>query len=219
MKLKVNGESHQTWLWKKLGERCVGNLRKHGFDAHFVRNGDEARTVVLDMIGEWDTFGFGGSDTIRSLGIVEALRDLGKTIHDHWREGLSREEELETRLKQGRCDCFLCSANGVSATGEVVNVDGMGNRTGAMSFGPKKVVIVAGMNKVTHDLEGTLRRVREVAGPMRARSLGLETPCAETGMCSDCNSPQRICRITTILHRKPALTDVAVILVNQSLGF
>ncbi|MBW1888698.1 MAG: LUD domain-containing protein, partial [Deltaproteobacteria bacterium] len=84
---------------------------------------------------------------------------------------------------------------------------------------PKKVVIIAGMNKVTPDLESALRRVTEVAGPMRARSLDMDTPCAETGLCNDCNALQRICRVTTILHRKPMLTDISIILVNQALGF
>ena len=98
-------------------------------------------------------------------------------------------------------------------------MDGVGNRTSAMAFGPKKVVIVAGMNKVTQDLESALRRVKEVAAPMRAKSLNMETPCAETGVCSDCNVPQRICRVTTILHRKPMLTDVSVILIKEDLGF
>jgi hypothetical protein len=98
-------------------------------------------------------------------------------------------------------------------------VDGIGNRTNGMSFGPVKVVIVAGMNKVTPDLDSALRRVREIAAPMRAKSLGMQTPCAETGICNDCNAPQRICRITTILHRKPMLTDLSVVLINQALGF
>jgi hypothetical protein len=88
-----------------------------------------------------------------------------------------------------------------------------------MTFGPRKIVIVAGMNKVRPSLESALARVREVAGPMRARSLNRATPCAETGVCTDCNSPQRICRITTILHRKPMMSDVSVVLVNQSMGF
>ena len=94
-----------------------------------------------------------------------------------------------------------------------------GNRTSAMAFGPKHVVVVAGMNKVTHDTESAIRRVKEIAGPMRARSLNMDTPCAKTGRCSDCNVPQRICRITTILHRKPMMTDVSVILINEALGF
>ena len=83
----------------------------------------------------------------------------------------------------------------------------------------EKVVIIAGMNKVALDLESALKRVKEVAGPMRAKSLNMETPCAETGICNDCNAPQRICRITTILHRKPMLTDVSVVLINEDLGF
>jgi len=211
--------SYKLWLWEKLGEKCIRNLKKHGFDAHFVSTPDEARDLFLSMISGHETFGFGGSDTTRSLGIMEALKADGKTVYDHWQTDLSKEQDLKLRLQQGRCDCFLCSANAVSATGEIINVDGIGNRTNAMTFGPKKVFVVAGMNKVTQDLESGLARVRDIAGPMRAKSLGMETPCAETGICTDCNSPQRICRATVILHRKPMLTDISVILVNQSMGF
>ena len=88
-----------------------------------------------------------------------------------------------------------------------------------MTFGCPKVVIIAGINKVTSTLDSALARIREVAAPMRARSLDMETPCAETGRCTDCNAPQRICRITTILHRKPMMTDVSVVLINEPLGF
>ena len=212
-------KNYKSWLWEKLGEKCVKNLKKHGFDAHFVSTPEDAKTLILDMVSGFDSFGFGGSDTTRALGLTEALKARGKTIHDHWQTGLKKEEDLEIRLLQGRCDCFLCSANAVSATGEIVNVDGVGNRTNAMSFGTKKVVVVAGMNKVTHDLESALDRVRNVAGPMRAKSLNMDTPCAETGICTDCNSPQRICRITAIFHRKPMMTDMSVVLVNREMGF
>jgi hypothetical protein len=197
----------------------VGNLKSHGFDAHFVQTKEEARSLLLNMISGYETFGFAGSSTTRDLGLVETLKAQGKTVYDHWQEGLTREEDLEIRLQQGRCDCFLCSANAISVTGEVVNVDGIGNRTNAMTFGPKKVVIVAGMNKVRPDLPSALKRIQDVAGPMRARSLGSETPCAETGICNDCNVPRRICRITTILHRRPSLTDISVVLINEEMGF
>jgi len=210
---------YQLWLWEKLGEKCVKNLKKHGFDAHFVSSPDAARDLILDMISDYDTFGFGGSDTTRSLGLMEALKAKGKTLYDHWQTGLTKEEDLQIRLLQGRCDCFFCSANAVTVTGEIINVDGIGNRTNAMTFGPKKVCVIAGMNKVTSDLESGLRRVREIAAPMRAKSLNMETPCAETGVCSDCNAPQRICRATVILYRRPMLTDLSVILINGSLGF
>ena len=210
---------YPSWLWEKLGEKCVKNLKKHGFDAHFTATEEDAKKLILDMVSGFDTFGFGGSDTTRALGLTEALKAQGKTLYDHWKTGLSREEDLKIRLQQGRCDCFFCSANAISATGEIVNVDGVGNRTNAMSFGTQKVVVVAGMNKVTHDLESALDRIREVAAPMRAKSLNMDTPCAETGVCNDCNAPQRICRITAIFHRKPMLTDISVVLVNQAMGF
>ncbi len=211
--------SYQTWLWEKLGKKCVANLKKHGFDAHLTASRAEARNLILDMAAGYETFGFAGSDTTRGIGLMEELKKRGKTIHDHWQKGLTKEQDLEIRKNQILSDCFLCSANAVSVTGEVINVDGIGNRTNGMTFGPKKVFIVAGMNKVTADLESGLKRIQEVAAPMRAKSLGMETPCAESGFCSDCNAPQRICRATVILHRKPMLTDISIILIMEALGF
>ena len=211
--------NYQEWLWSKWAEISVKNLKENGFDAIFVPNTTEARTIILDRFSSYDSYGVGGSDTIRKIGILEDLRAMGKTIYDHWQEGLSGEENFDIRLKQGRCDCFFCSANGISLTGEIVNVDGVGNRTNAMTFGPKKVVIVAGMNKMVADLAAAIKRVHDIAAPMRAKSLEMQTPCAETGICNDCKSPQRICRVTTILHRRPMLTDMTVILINERLGF
>lgn len=207
------------WLWEKTARRCVKNLAKHGFDAQFVADVDTATTQILDMVASFESFGFGGSSTTRALGVLATLEKEGKAIYDHWRADLSEGQDLDIRLAQGRCDCFFCSANAISVTGEIVNVDGIGNRTNAMTFGTRKVIIVAGMNKVTPDLDSALDRVRRVAGPMRARSLNMDTPCAESGYCSDCNAPQRICRVTTILHRRPLLTDISVFLIGQSLGF
>ena len=209
----------QDWLWEKLGETCIKNLKKHLFDAHLVATIGEARQLVMKMVSGYESFGFGGSDTTRALNIISELKDQNKTVYDHWEPELSAEAYQQLRLSQGRCDCFLCSANAVAASGEIVNVDGIGNRTSAMMFGPKKVIIVAGMNKVVHNLEAALDRVRKVAGPMRAKSLNMKTPCVETGICADCDSPQRICRITAILHRKPMLTDVSVVLIKEEVGF
>jgi L-lactate utilization protein LutB len=209
----------QKWLWEKQGEKCVKALKDHGFDAHFVSTVEEARDLIVSMISAYETFGFGGSHTTRSLGLKETLQAKGKTLFDHWEGNLFGEENRKIRLAQGRSDCFICSANAISATGEIVNVDAVGNRTAAMTFGPKKVIIVAGMNKVRPDLHSALERIREVAGPMRAKSLNLDTPCAKTGVCIDCNSPKRICEVTTILHRKPWMTDISVVLINESLGY
>ena len=117
--------AYRSWLWEKLGERCVESLKNHGFDARFVPDSGAALSLVLEMTRGLESFGFGGSDTTRTIGIPEALEARGKTVYDHWREGLSRDEDLDLRLKMGRCDAFFCSANAVSASGEVVNVDGV----------------------------------------------------------------------------------------------
>ncbi len=212
-------DRYHRWLERKRTERCLRNLKRNGFDVHLSPTPQAACSLVLSMISEYESFGVGGSDTVRAIGIVDELRIMGKTIHDHWEPERSPEEIQAARLAQGRSDCFLCSANAVSEEGEIINVDGIGNRVAAMAFGPRKVVLVAGANKITADLPAALRRVREVAAPMRAKSLGMETPCAESGRCADCNAPQRICRITTILHRPPMLTDISVVLVPHSLGF
>lgn len=210
---------YEKWLWEKKGEKCVKNLGKHGFDAHFSNSNEAAAELILGMVSDFSSFGFAGSDTTRKLGLPEKLRSLGKTVYDHWDPELSPEENLECRKQQMMVDCFMCSANGIAMTGEIVNVDGVGNRTNAMSFGPRKVIIVAGMNKVTKDLNAAMDRVHEVAAPMRAKSLGIETHCGLTGVCADCNNPMRLCRITTILHRRPMMTDMSVVLINERLGF
>ncbi len=215
----MDENGYRLWLWEKSAERCTKNLEKHGFYAHYVKTREEARDAVLKKVMDYETFGFGGSETTRVLGLVSELSNRGKTIYDHWVKNHDMESDIGIRKQQMQADCFFTSANAISETGEVVNVDGVGNRTNAMCFGPKKVVIVAGMNKVRPTLESALARIREVAGPMRARSLGMSTPCAETGYCSDCNTPQRICRITLILHRCPMLTDISVFLVGEELGF
>lgn len=212
-------EAYRQWLNGKIGSECTAAMKKNGFDAHFVETVDQARELVLQLCDGYESFGCGGSSTTRRLGIVDHLVQVGKTVYDHLAEGFDLEAGTQCRRDQLRSDCFLCSANAIAMTGEIVNVDGVGNRTSAMAFGPLKVIVVAGVNKVVPDLASALARVQQTAAPMRAKSLGMNTPCAKTGICTDCHTPQRICRITTILHRQPMLTDISVVLVNESLGY
>jgi hypothetical protein len=121
--------------------------------------------------------------------------------------------------RQQTCDVFICGVNAVTASGEIVNVDGVGNRVAASIFGPGRIVLVAGRNKIVEGgVAEALRRVKDVAAPGNTIRLNKNTPCARTGVCSDCDSPDRICRVTVILDRKPSRSDIAVLVVDADLG-
>ncbi|HQM76580.1 MAG TPA: lactate utilization protein, partial [Syntrophorhabdaceae bacterium] len=152
------------------------------------------------------------------LGIVELLKDKNVEILDHWKQGLTKEEINEIRFRQLTCDLFLSSANAITEKGEIINVDGKGNRTNSTTYGPKKVIIIAGFNKIVPDINAGLERVKNIAAPMNAKRLNLSLPCAETGHCHDCKSEGRICRIISIMQMRPSETDVSVFLINEDLG-
>lgn len=203
----------------KLLPQCAANLERHGFTAKVFADTEAAREWIEEFIVDCKTIGVGGSFTIREMGLMEKFQEKGREVYDHWQPDLTPEADREIRVQQGRCDCFFTSANAVALSGEIVNTDGSGNRTNALTFGPEKIVIIAGRNKITPDLATALERVRNVAAPRRATSLGWDLPCAKNGKCSDCNSPQRICRVTNILHRQPFHSDIYVILIDQDLGY
>jgi hypothetical protein len=210
---------YRNWLNQAKGDKCIENLRKHDFDALFCQTSSEAEQLIVQMTQDYTTIGFGGSDTTRSLGLPRKLAAKGKIILNHNDESLSPEDSLRTRKEQSMTDCFICSANAVAITGEIINIDGVGNRTNALTFGPQKVIMIAGVNKLVPDVQSGIQRIKAIAAPMRAKSLNMNTPCTKTGICSDCNSPMRICRITSILNRKPFMTDITIIIVNEELGY
>jgi len=204
---------------KMIVETTLESLRKHGFEAAFCSTRDEAVSRILDAAKDCATVGIAGTHTVRALGIVPMLQEAGKTVYDHWLLTPGTPEELEYRKNQSRADLFLSSVNALTMTGEIVNRDGCGNRINAMTFGPGKVILVVGRNKITRDLDGALDRLENTAGPLRAMSLNRKTPCVKTGYCMDCESPERICRITSIIHRKPMLTHITVLILDEDLGY
>ncbi len=204
---------------RKTIDATLEALKKHGFGAKFFETRKEAADFILDAAKDCETVGIAGTHTVRALQVLPILEELGKTIYDHWKFKPGEPEELDCRKKQMTSDLFLTSANAVTMTGEIVNKDGAGNRINAMTFGPKKVIIVMGKNKIVTDLNDALDRIETTAGPIRAASLKRKTPCASTGVCMDCESPERICRITSILHRQPMLSNITVGILNEDLGY
>jgi len=209
----------ESWHRRALGEAAAAALGKNGFDALYCETREEAVERAMAFVAPGATVGFGGSMTVRELGIKERAQALGAVLLDHGEPGLSPERKAETMRLEQTCDVFLSGSNAVTLDGALVNVDGNGNRVNAMAFGPKKAVIIAGINKIVADEEAGYRRIREYAAPMNCKRLGIPNPCTVGGVCRDCAGPTRICRVYSTLRRKPSYSDLTVILVGESLGF
>ena len=200
-------------------EKVAEALRKRGFKAVCCATGAEAHDYVMQEAEGVKSVGFGGSVTVKSLGLVEAMA-AGKEILRHGDPSLTPEQKVEVMHRELTCDLFLLSANALTLDGRLVNIDGNGNRVAASIYGPGKVVFVVGRNKlVDGGLDEAVARIKRCACPPNCRRLNKQTPCAATGACADCSSPDRICMVTVVMDRRPRATDVHVVLVDEDLGY
>ena len=174
---------------------------------------------LLETIPKSATVGIPGSVTIRELGIIEKLKKRGNRVIQHWKSELTEKTDKDTRKKEGQADYYLTSANAITMAGDIINIDGVGNRVAAMIYGPENVIIIAGINKLVSSIPDGIRRSKEIAAVMNAKRVGAKTPCARTGICVDCNTQQRICRVISIMQYRPWQTNISVIIVNEHLGF
>jgi hypothetical protein len=212
-------ESAATALekYRRLGgEDLVAQLRALGYDAVFVPNREKALKALLDRVPAGATVGAGGSLTLGQIGALEALRGRGHEVFTS-SSGASVEEKIALRRKGLTADVFLTGVNAVTADGEIVNLDGTGNRVAATCYGPGRVIYVVGINKLCFDLEEAVSRVRNFAAPANAMRLGLDTPCADTGFCHDCDSEGRICN-RLVIHLRAGRGAHSVIVVGETLG-
>ena len=209
----------KTWHNQTIGAKVVEALQKNHFTASYVNTKQEALDKIATLIPNDVTVGIGGSWTIKEVGIDTLLEERGNTVFNHNKPGLSPEETLEIRRKEMTCDVFLTGTNALTLKGELVNVDGAGNRVAAMIFGPKKVIVITGINKIVTNLETAMDRIELFAAPINNKRLNRPNPCTVTGECMDCQGPTRICNVTTVMHKKPAATDVEVIIIGEELGF
>ncbi len=189
-------------------------LERRGFETSYFCTAEEA-CAYLDQALDGRTIGFGGSQTVRDMGLYERLAAHNTCIW-HW------DKERNVIPKDATdAQVYICSVNGVAETGELVNIDGGGNRLASGLFGHEKVYFIIGTNKIAPDLVAAIWRARNIAGPKNARRLGKKTPCAvRADRCYDCKSPERICAAMVIYWEKPALIpEVEVVIVGQELGF
>lgn len=201
-----------------LGKKTVEALKKNRFEAIYCENLAEAREKLMAMIPAGASVGFGGSMTVKSMDVQKELQSRGCAIYDH--NAVADPEEKEKIYRQELiCDVFLAGCNAITLDGKLYNVDGTGNRVAAMIFGPKQVILVAGVNKVVQDLEAAEKRVKLTAAPTNSLRIDPTIPCTQTGYCVDCNHERRICNATVVLHRQPPKSRITVILVGESCGF
>ncbi len=195
-------------------EKLRGNLEREGFRTSFFSTAGEA-LAYLDGALDGVSIGFGGSQTVRDMGLFEALSAHNTCIW-HW----DKEKNVQPKEATDAC-AYICSVNGLSENGEVVNIDGGGNRLASTLFGHEKVYLIAGKNKIAPDYDSALWRARNIAGPLNARRLNKKTPCAVGEVkCHNCASPERICAALTVFWEKPSLAgEVEVVLIDQELGF
>ena len=203
--------------YEKRAAVLIKNLQSRHFDAYYCENKEEALKKALELIPEGASVGWGGAMSAQQIGLMDAVkrgnytaidRDLGKTP----------EQRLELERKCHFADVFLTGANAISMDGEMVNIDGHGNRVSAIICGPEKILVIAGMNKVVDTLEDAVSRARTVAAPANQQRFQLQTPCTVTGTCADCKSPECICNhIVITRHCRPA-GRIQFILVGEDLG-
>ncbi len=204
---------------QKLAERMIKNLQRRNIEAFYCPTGKEAVKKVSELIEDGSTVTWGGSMTIRDLGIPDALRSRG-TLEVLDRDLTEdKQEQQQIYLRAFTADAYLTSANAISEDGVIVNIDGNGNRVAAITWGPKKVIFVIGLNKVAQNVEAALSRARGTASPVNAQRFDIKTPCQIDGVCHNCNSPESICSYVHFLRNSRNKGRHTVVLVGENLGY
>lgn len=204
--------------YEKRGQLLVKNLRSHHFEAYYCDNREEALHKALELIPEGATVGWGGALSAQQIGLMDAIHAGNYTAID--RDQAPNPAERVKAMK--RCltaDVFITGANALSMDGQMVNIDGNGNRVAAIVYGPDSVIVVAGMNKAVDTLEAAVTRARTIAAPVNMQRFGLDTPCNVTGTCANCKSEGCICNQILITRNSKPAGRIKIILVGEELGF
>ena len=200
-----------------VGKTVVEELKRRGFIAAYAATKEDALEAVMNLIPAGVSVGVPGSVTIREIGVMEALEKKGCRVFQHWGK-MTPEERTQARMDENSADFFLTGANALTRSGEIISIDGAGNRVAAMAWGLGELIFIIGINKLASTLEEGIRRARTAVIPNALR-LGGETPCTKAGQCVDCRADSRACRAMLILEGPSQGRKVHVIVVGESLGY
>lgn len=198
-----------------LAQKVIGGINSRNMTGYYAADKEEALRIALSLIPEGSTIAMGGSVSAGEIGLVDAV----KTEKYKFIDRSIAEDKRAAELAAYNADVFLGSANAITEDGVMVNIDGNSNRVSAYAYGPKKLVLVVGMNKVTADVDAAMKRARNIAAPVNAQRFGLSTPCSKTGSCLNCKSPDTICCQFLITRFSRHKDRIHIILVNDTLGF
>jgi len=206
-------------------QKTVRSLEANSFEVKVANDAEEATRLVLGMIPKGASVGIGDSATIRQIGLLEPLRKRRVRVANPFSKELSTDPRKHVIAKRVRMlrkalvtDVFITSSNAVTMDGKLVNIDAVGNRVAAMIFGPKRTIIIVGVNKLVENVDAAIHRIKNTIAPTHTRTKKIATPCAATGECSDCHSHDRICSVTSIIERRPWRSTVIVVIVKADLG-
>lgn len=203
---------------ERLAELLLNRLKRRHYEAYFCHDAGEVLDKLKALIPENSTVTWGGSDTIRSLGVTDMLKAGNYEVYDR-DDVTTTEDKLRVYRKAFGCDFYLSSVNAISEDGVIVNIDGNGNRVAAITWGPKHVVLIIGLNKVCQDTDAALKRARSTAAPVNMSRFDFETLCQKDGVCHNCLSPDSICNYISIQRMSHPAGRHIVILVDQELGY
>lgn len=212
-------DQNVKWFYRARAEAVAKVLQKNRMNATIVDDSAAAVEAVMGMIPPGSSVGMGGSMTLVQTGLLQRLRATEQVeLLDRFAEGLSPEQTMAVMRASLTADVFISGVNAITEQGELVYVDCNGNRVAGVLFGPKKVIIITGCNKIVPNLAYAQERIRHFVAPANAKRLGRNTPCAETGQCQDCSSPARICNNTVVVHKQADAERLHVVMISQELG-
>lgn len=208
-----------NWLNTKKIERTIESLEKNNMKGYYAKNNEDLLNLIKSIAKEGEVVSVGGSISLFETKVIDLLRSGRYEFLDRYKEGLTPNDIKEIYRKSFSCDTYFASANAITEDGEIFNVDGNGNRVAAILYGPDKVILVVGVNKIVKDLDEAIKRNKEVSAPANGKRLNTKTPCAKVGYCMDCNSEDRICCEYTLIKKQRTANRIHVIFINDSIGY
>lgn len=212
-------DKNVLWVNEQRILRTIKALEKNNMNGYMVASNVDLISKIEELISPKSKVSCGGSMTLFETGVIDHLKSGRYEFLDRYKEGLTQDEIKEIFRQSFLSDVYVTSTNAITENGEIYNVDGNGNRVAAMLYGPDKVIIVAGVNKIVPNVEEAIIRTKEYASPINAKRLNKETPCTKIGRCVECNSDNRICNEYTLIKRQIDKNRIHVIFLNDNLGY